>query len=143
MPMIKARYTKPADGRDPKPEVAALLSRLTAEILHKDPRVTAVLVEAADPEDWFVAGSSVARQGTAATFTVEVSITEHTNTKDETTEWVRRVHEGMSALLEPVHEVSYVLVHAVDGDAYGYGGPTQNLRWAQKHEQRSDVRTPA
>jgi 4-oxalocrotonate tautomerase len=48
MPMIKARYTKPQNGRDPKQDVAALLSRLTAEILHKDPGVTAVLVESAD-----------------------------------------------------------------------------------------------
>ena len=132
MPMIKARYTKPRNGRDPKLEVAALLSRLTAEILHKDPAVTAVLVESADPNDWIIAGSSVADQKVGS-FYVEVSITEHTNIKDETTEWVRRVYNDMNALLGPVHEASYVLVHAVDGDTYGYGGQTQNLRWARKH----------
>ena len=132
MPMIKARYTKPRNGHDPKLEVAALLSRLTAEILHKDPAVTAVLVESADPDDWIIAGSSVADQKVGS-FYVEVSITEHTNIKDETTEWVRRVYNDMNALLGPVHEASYVLVHAVDGDAYGYGGQTQNLRWARKH----------
>ena len=132
MPMIKARYTKPQDGRDPKQEIAALLSRLTAEILHKDPGVTAVLVESAEPGDWIVAGSSVADQK-IGTFYVEVSITEHTNIKDETTEWVRRVYDEMNALVGPAHEASYVLVHAVDGDAYGYGGLTQNLRWARKH----------
>jgi len=130
--MIKARYTKPQDGRDLKHDVAALLSRLTADILHKDPGVTAVLVESAEPGDWIVAGSSVADQ-TIGTFYVEVSITENTNTKDETTEWVRRVYDEMNALVGPVHEASYVLVHAVDGDAYGYGGLTQNLRWARKH----------
>ena len=132
MPMIKARYTNPQDGRDPKQEIAALLSRLTAEILHKDPGVTAVLVESAEPGDWIVAGSSVADQK-VGTFYVEVSITEQTNTKDETTEWVRRVYDEMNALVGPVHEASYVLVHAVDGDAYGYSGLTQNLRWARKH----------
>jgi len=36
----------------------------------------------------------------------------------------------MAALLGPLHEESYVLVHAVDGDTYGYGGRTQNGRWA-------------
>ena len=131
MPMIKARYTKPRDGRDPKLEVAALLSRLTAEILHKDPGVTAVLVESAEPGDWIIAGASVADQK-IGTFYVEVSITEHTNIKDETTKWVRRVYDEMNALVGPVHEASYVLVHAVAGDAYGYGGLTQNLRWARK-----------
>ena len=121
MPMIKARYTKRQDGRDPKRDIAAMLSRVTAEILHKDPAVTAVLVESAEPDDWIVAGSSVGDLK-LGTFYVEVSITEHTNLKDETT-----------ALVGPVHEASYVLVHAVDGDAYGYGGLTQNLRWARKH----------
>ena len=112
MPMIKARYTKPQDGRDPKQDVAALLSRLTAEILHKDAGVTAVLVESAEPGDWIVAGSSVADQK-IGTFYVEVSITDHTNIKDETTEWVRRVYDEMNALVGPVHEASYVLVHAL------------------------------
>ncbi|MGD9478647.1 tautomerase family protein [Shinella sp. G-2] len=132
MPMIKARYTKPQDGRDPKRDVAAMLSRVTAEILHKDPAVTAVLVESAEPDDWIIAGSSVGDLK-LGTFYVEVSITEHTNLKDETTVWVRRVYDEMNALVGPVHEASYVLVHAVDGDAYGYGGLTQNLRWARKH----------
>lgn len=132
MPMIKARYTKPQDGRDSKRDVAAMLSRVTAEILHKDPAVTAVLVESAEPDDWIIAGSSVGDLK-LGTFYVEVSITEHTNLKDETTVWVRRVYDEMNALVGPVHEASYVLVHAVDGDAYGYGGLTQNLRWARKH----------
>ena len=132
MPMIKARYTKRQDGRDPKRDIAAMLSRVTAEILHKDPAVTAVLVESAEPDDWIVAGSSVGDLK-LGTFYVEVSITEHTNLKDETTAWVRRVYDEMVALVGPVHEASYVLVHAVDGDAYGYGGLTQNLRWARKH----------
>lgn len=132
MPMIKARYTQPRNRRDCKQEIAALLSRLTAEILHKDLGVTAVLVESAEPGDWIIAGSSVADQK-IGTFYVEVSITEHTNIKDETTEWVRRVYDEMNALVGPVHDASYVLVHAVDGDSYGYGGLTQNLRWARKH----------
>ncbi len=131
MPMIKARFIKFRDGRNHKLEVAELLSRLTAEILHKDPAVTSVLVESADPADWFVGGETIADQQ-VGTFYVEVSITEHTNTKDETTEWVRRVYDGMNHLVGPAHEASYVLVHAVDGDAYGYGGLSQNLRWASR-----------
>lgn len=71
MPMIKARYTKPRDKRDPKHDIAAMLSRVTAEILHKDPAVTAVLVESAEPDDWIVAGSGVADLK-LGTFYVEV-----------------------------------------------------------------------
>lgn len=36
----------------------------------------------------------------------------------------------MAALPGLLHEESYVLVHAVDGDACGYGGRTRNGRWA-------------
>lgn len=131
MPMIKAYYTKPGNQLSAKLEIAAMLSQTTAAILHKDPAVTAVLVDEVEPANWIVGGASIADQQ-VGTFYVEVSITEHTNTKDETSEWVQRVYDEMEALLGPVHEASYVLVHAVDGDAYGYGGKTQTLRWARK-----------
>jgi 4-oxalocrotonate tautomerase len=35
----------------------------------------------------------------------------------------------MSALLGPLHRESYVHVNEVRGDAYGYGGLTQNERY--------------
>jgi 4-oxalocrotonate tautomerase len=53
-----------------------------------------------------------------------------TNTKTETTRFVHEAFAEMQRLLGPLHEESYVLVHAADGDAYGYGGRTQNGRWA-------------
>ena len=56
-----------------------------------------------------------------------------TNTKEETTAFVKAAYEGMEALLGKLHEECYVLVHAADGDAYGYGGRTQNGRWAAAH----------
>src|SRR6185437_16031555 len=59
--------------------------------------------------------------------------TSGTNSKTETTRFVRAAFEGMQELLGPLHEESYVLVHATDGDAYGYGGRTQNGRWAAAH----------
>lgn len=129
MPMIKARYTQASDDAALKAKIAALLSSYTEEILHKDPGVTSALVERADSADWFVAGSSIAKQK-VATFYVEVSITQGTNTRHETIEYIRRVYEEMQTLLGPVHEASYILVHGVEGDTYGYGGLTQNLRWA-------------
>ena len=40
---------------------------------------------------------------------------------------------GMAALLGPLHAESYVHVLTADGDAYGYGGRTQNARWSDVH----------
>ncbi len=128
MPMITVRTVSP-DPTDRRAEIAALASRLAADHLGKDPAVTAVLVESADPAGWFVAGERPAAAGLSA-FWLDIKITAGTNTKGETAAFVRAAFDGMAALLGPLHEESYVLVHAVDGDAYGYGGRTQNARWA-------------
>ena len=132
MPMITVRYVKPREGEEIRPRVAELASRLAHEKLGKDQRVTAVLVEPADPKGWFIAGQRPAEAGLAA-FWLDIKITAGTNTKDETSGFVKAVFDEMGALLGPIHEESYVLIHAADGDAYGYGGRTQNARWAAAH----------
>jgi 4-oxalocrotonate tautomerase len=130
--MITIRYVTPREGEDIRPRVAALASRLAHEELGKDPEVTAVLVEPADPQGWFIAGKRPVEAGLAA-FWLDIKITAGTNTKAETASFVKAVFAQMQALLGPLHEESYVLVHAADGDAYGYGGRTQNARWAAAH----------
>ncbi|MBP0444906.1 tautomerase family protein [Roseomonas sp. SSH11] len=132
MPMITIRYAAPGEGAGTRAQLAALASRLAAERLGKDPGVTAVLVEPARAEDWFVAGRSLAEQGLAA-FWLDIKITAGTNTKDETAAFVREAFAAFGELLGPLHEESYVLVHAADGHAYGYGGRTQEGRWAAAH----------
>lgn len=129
MSMITVRYVTPQPRPELRGEIAALAARLGAESLGKDPGVTAVLVEPADPEGWYIAGQRPAEAGQSA-FWLDIKITAGTNTKLETTGFVRTAFEGMQALLGPLHEESYVLVQATDGDAYGYGGRTQNGRWA-------------
>lgn len=129
MPMITVRYVTPQARPELRPQIAALAARLSAEHLGKDPTVTAVLVEAADPEGWFIAGRRPTEAGLAA-FWLDIKITAGTNIKTETTRFVQAAFASMRELLGPLHEESYVLVHAVDGDAYGYGGRTQNGRWA-------------
>ncbi len=129
MPMITIRYVTPRPSPELTPEIAALASRLSTEILGKDPGVTAVLVEAADPGSWFIAGRRPTEQGLSA-FWLDINITAGTNTKAETTAFVKAAYERMAELLGPLHEECYVHVHATDGDAYGYGGRTQNGRWA-------------
>jgi 4-oxalocrotonate tautomerase len=129
MPMITIRYVTPEPRPDLRPAIAALASRLAAERLGKDPAVTAVLVEPADPQGWFIAGKHPIEAGLSA-FWLDIKITAGTNTKGETTRFVRETFAEMQRLLGPLHEESYVLVHAADGDAYGFGGRTQNGRWA-------------
>ncbi len=132
MPMITVRYVTTTAGDDLRRPIADIAARLAHEKLGKDPTVTAVLVEAADPKGWFIAGKRHAEEGLSA-FWFDIKITAGTNTKEETSGFVRAAFEELTALLGKVHEESYVLVHAIDGDAYGYGGRTQNARWASAH----------
>ena len=127
MPMISVRYVTPSPRAELKVAVAELAARLGAEQLGKDPNVTAVLVEEADPRNWFIAGRRPAEAGLSA-FWLDIKITAGTNTKAETTSFVQAAFTAMEELLGPLHEECYVLVHAADGDAYGYGGRTQNGR---------------
>lgn len=130
MPMIAIRHVTPQRKPELRRAVAELASRLAAEHLKEDPSVTAILVEPADPDSWFVPGSHPTDDGLSA-FWLDIKITAGTNTKAETAAFLRHAFEGIGGLLGPLHPESYVLVHAVDGDAYGYGGRTQNARWAE------------
>ena len=129
MPMITVRYVTASPRSDLRSDIARLATRLGAERLGKDPEVTAVLVEEADPQGWFIAGTRPTEAGLSA-FWLDIKITAGTNTKAETTAFVRAAFDGMADLIGPLHPECYVFVHAVDGDAYGYGGRTQNGRWA-------------
>lgn len=132
MPMIIVRYVTPTPRPDLRARIADLAARLGAETLGKDPGVTAMLIEEADPKGWFIGSRHPTDEGLSA-FWMDFKITSGTNTKDETTAFVKAAFEGMEALLGRLHAECYVLVHAADGDAYGYGGRTQNGRWAVAH----------
>ena len=129
MPMIVVRYVTPQSRPELREKIADVASRLGSERLGKDRGVTAVLVEEADPKSWFIAGKRPTDSGLSA-FWLDIKITAGTNVKVDTTAFVKATFEEMQALLGPLHEECYVLVQAVDGDAYGYGGRTQNGRWA-------------
>jgi 4-oxalocrotonate tautomerase len=127
--MITVRYVTSSAGADLPQRIAELAARLAAEHLGKKPEVTAVLVEPAAPDAWYVGGRHPTEADLSA-FWLTIAITAGTNVKSETAAFIRAAYEGMQGLLGPLHEESYVLVQAVDGDNYGYGGRTQNARWA-------------
>ena len=129
MPFIHVRYSTPVE-KDLRQPIAAFVTETTARILHKKAEVTAVAVEQVPASYWFIGGRSLAdhRQ---ATFFVEVRVTRGTNVKEEKAAYLREVFRGLESLLGPVHPESYVHVHEVEGDAYGYGGVSQEARWVR------------
>lgn len=133
MPMITVRYVAPPHTRIEKRQVATAASNLAKIHLGKDPMVTAVIVEEIDRDSWFIAGELPTDTGLAA-FWMDIKITAGTNTKAETSVFVQQAYHAMAGILGDLHQECYVLVHAVDGDSYGYGARTQNSRWADGRE---------
>jgi 4-oxalocrotonate tautomerase len=111
-----------------KAEIASAVSELTARILHKDPAVTAIIVKSVDAADWFAGGKSLAEQSLAS-YWLDIHVSEGTNTKDEKAAYLAALFKRMGELLGPLHEESYAHVDEVKGDAYGFGGLTQERRY--------------
>jgi 4-oxalocrotonate tautomerase len=128
MPMITVRYATARRKSGLTEMIAKAASRLSADILHKNRLLTAVTVEQIAPEDWFIGDKSLTRHGLAS-FWLDIRIVDGTNTREEKAAFVAATFAKMSELLGPLHNESYVHVNDVRGDAYGYGGLTQNERY--------------
>ena len=75
MPLISVTYSTQYEKPSLKSGVAAAITELTAEILHKDPKVTAVIVKSVDAADWFAGGRSLAEQKLAS-YWIDVHVSE-------------------------------------------------------------------
>jgi len=128
MPLITVSYTTPRQLPSLKADIANAVSELTAEILHKDPKVTAIIVKAVEASDWFAGGKSLADQRLAS-YWIDIHVSEGTNTKDEKAAYLAAMFKRMTGILGPLHPETYLHVDEVKGDAYGFGGLTQERRY--------------
>lgn len=128
MPLITVQYSSTKEVPPAKAEIAAAVSELSSNILHKDPKVTAIIVQAVEASDWFAGGRSLAEQKLASVW-LDIHITDGTNSKDEKAEFIAATFKRFGELLGPLHTESYVHVHEVRADAYGFGGLTQERRY--------------
>jgi 4-oxalocrotonate tautomerase len=105
--------------------VASALTTITADVLKKKAPLTAVVIDYVPPAQWFVDGVCVQ----TASFSVDIKVTEGTNTKDEKALFVAQVFATMQALLGATAAVNYVVIHELRADAWGYNGQTQERRY--------------
>jgi 4-oxalocrotonate tautomerase len=131
MPLITVTVASPHKDIPVKAIIAAEVNRLSSTILRKDSKVTAVIVTFVPPDDWFCGGRSLA-EAHLASFWLDIHITDGSNTKDEKAAFIAAAFKSMKRLLGPLHEESYVHVHDVRDDAYGFGGLTQGRRYIER-----------
>jgi 4-oxalocrotonate tautomerase len=111
-------------------QLTAVLLDLTAQVLHKQPAVVALVIDYVDPAHWVVGGKTLEEQGLNSFF-LDIRITDGTNTKDEKAVYQQQLFAQLGELLGSLHPVSYVHVHDVRAEAYGYEGLTQEFRYVQ------------
>jgi 4-oxalocrotonate tautomerase len=127
MPIINVKISGARDAATTA-KAAAMLMDLTSGILGKKRELIAIAIQFVDRADWFIAGRPLSEWGLNS-FSLDIKITDETNTKDEKADYIRRVFEGFAGLLGDLHEESYIHVEDVRAAAYGYGGKTQEFRY--------------
>ncbi|KYF70374.1 tautomerase family protein [Sorangium cellulosum] len=129
MPILNVKISA-----QPSPElvrqVTEALLDLTTRILHKKRELTAITFDFVRPEHWVVGGRTLAEQGKRS-FYFDIKIVDGTNTKDEKAAYVAAAFQAFAQLLGELHDESYIHVHDVRADAYGYGGLTQETRYVR------------
>ncbi|MCC7683962.1 MULTISPECIES: 4-oxalocrotonate tautomerase family protein [unclassified Janthinobacterium] len=130
MPILNLRLSTTPDARQ-SAAIAATLSTLTAQLLHKAPELTSVAISHLDAAHWFVGGPSLQVQGKASFF-LDILISDETNTAAEKAAYIAAVFAAMHEHLGALHDVSYIHVHDARQAAWGYGGLTQQFRAVRK-----------
>ncbi len=109
-------------------KIAAFLTELTAEVLGKKKELTSVAVEYVSANEWFIGGTSLASQG-LATFYLDIKVTEGTNTKNQKASYIQKVFAAFESVLGNLNPASYIVIHEVRADSWGYEGATQEFRY--------------
>ncbi len=123
MPTLNLRIT-PLQNPERYAALGAALTRITADVLHKKPDVTVVMIDDM-PAARFLIGGQNATQSAAC---LEINITAGTNTVDEKARFIATAHAELRHQLGNLHEASYVIVRELPASDWGYGGLTQLQR---------------
>ena len=102
-------------------------TRLMAEVMNKNPALTAVRIDEHPAENWAIAGEAVSAGGQPAVH-MDIKVTAGTNTDEEKAEMIRLSMALLREVVGAVPEASYVVIHDLDAGAWGYNGRTQKAR---------------
>ena len=139
MPIIELKVSGQEDPALAQ-ELANEISRLTKEVLKKKPEVTVVTISFVPVYLWFVNSVSLAELKTKS-FHLNIKISDSTNLKVDKADYIAAVHKSLTSLLGNIHPVSYVAIHEMKADAYGYEGLTIEYKYIDN--QRKNDSAPA
>jgi 4-oxalocrotonate tautomerase len=127
MPILNVKVSQPPSAQLTQ-SISETLLELTTRILHKRRELTSIAIDYVAPEHWVVGGSTLAAQRKNS-FYFDIKVVDGTNTKDEKAQYISECFAAFGVLLAPLHAESYIHVQDVRGEAYGFGGLTQEYRY--------------
>jgi len=127
MPYLNVRLSMD-NSLDVAENVKSILMKHTTETLGKNAEVTSIEIDFISPNLWFVSGAPAGEQGVIV-FYLDVKVTEGTNTKDEKATYIDKVFSDIQSRLGPISDASYIVVHDVSADSWGFQGRTQEYRF--------------
>lgn len=128
MPFINVKVAGVSLEREQVSEIQTGITSLMVEVLGKVGRLVGVLVEEVPLAGWSVGAVPVTRVAQ-----VDAIVSAGSNGPEQKARFVAETHRFLRSLLGPeMSDVSYVVVHEVPGDSWGYAGLTQAHRAASR-----------
>jgi len=127
MPYINIAVTNGPLSSAQKQRLFDETTRLMAEVLHKNPALTAVRIDEHPAENWAIAGKALSTSGRPGVH-MDIKVTGGTNTDAEKAEMIDRAMAMLKEVVGTVPEASYIVIHDLDAGAWGYNGQTQKSR---------------
>lgn len=129
MPYLNIKVSIP-ESSEFADKIMAVLMKHTSEVLGKKPDVTSIEIDFIAPDKWFVGGVRASKLK-AVTFYLDIKVTDGTNTKAEKAKYVRNVFADFDSMFGPITPASYIVIHDVRADSWGFQGRTQEYRFIQ------------
>lgn len=124
MPFINVKVAGGTLGQEQVAEIQKGITSLMADVLNKVGPLVGVLVEQVPSAGWSVGGEPVTRAAQ-----VDAIVSAGTNTSEQKARFIAETNRLLRSVLGPdLSDVSYVVVHDVPKESWGYCGLTQAYR---------------
>lgn len=124
MPFVSLKIAGPELTPVQKRALQTGFTELMAGPMRKVHDLTAVAIESIETSDW----STGARPSEGRSAYAEVKVTQGTNSPREMRQFIAEGHALLTATLGTLPEATYVVVHEIPAQAWGYAGKTQEAR---------------
>lgn len=131
MPYVNIRVARSDLSDEQRLALAGRTTDVMVDILGKRRELVAVEIVENEPAGWYIGGSCLAEQNQTSGY-LEAKITQGTNTAAQKAQAVQALNLMLKDVLGDLAEASYVTLHEVSADAWGYDGRTQAARRTAK-----------